>query len=538
MKFPAIATFFLSSFFYLLFSVALAPSAFAQTQSLPQNSFAAPNNNPDVPKNLHTFSQNVLIEVIAAVDCQLTGIDPLSPNQKCLGLDQKTGQIGFVEGGSGAIGLMGKMITVLYTPPIHTNEYVRYLTQNFGIAKTAYADQGDRGLGFAGLSPLIKLWSVFRNVVYLIIVLIFIIVGLTIMLRIKIDARTVMSIENQLPKVIISLLLVTFSFAIAALLIDVMYVAIFLVFNLFNNPDVMCPNQQRDCKPRINIIDVQQNFNGQNALGFFNNLNDFSKTVTYSAGGVKDVVRDLFSTKSYKSRDWELSWESIVGKIGEAVNFANNGFAFLFGGIAGVLALLIFSIALLWALFRLWFELIKAYIFFLIDVVFAPFFIITGVFPGGLGFGGWLRDVLSNLSPFPVTITMFLLGNAFMSQFDQQGADRFTLNPTNPHPLFVPPLIGNPNDSQAIMSLIGFGIILITPQVVIMMKDVLKAPQFKYVAAIGQAMGVGGSVTSGTGKEMLGTALSYLRGNPLEGPRLGKAGEGITSVFKRFQMKI
>src|SRR3990167_10171423 len=114
---------------YLLFVI--RPVYAQSINQTPQNSYTAPNTNPDVPKNLHTYSQNVLLEVMAAVSCQLTGIDPVNPKQKCLGVDQKTGKIGFVENGGGAVGVMGNLIAMTFTPPIHTIDYFQNLSQNF-----------------------------------------------------------------------------------------------------------------------------------------------------------------------------------------------------------------------------------------------------------------------------------------------------------------------------------------------------------------------------------------------------------------------
>jgi len=134
-----IFSFLLFSIFYFLFSASLsAPTVFAEQVN--QNSFTSPNTNPDVPNNLHTYTQNVVIEILSAATCQLAGIDPVNPNAQCLGVDQKTGKIGFVDptngaGGGGAIGIMGNMISMLYTFPIHTGDYFHYLAQNFGITK-------------------------------------------------------------------------------------------------------------------------------------------------------------------------------------------------------------------------------------------------------------------------------------------------------------------------------------------------------------------------------------------------------------------
>ena len=60
----------------------------------------------------------------------------------------------------------------------------------------------------------------FRNFAYVLITLLFIIMGLMIMFRVKIDPRTVVSFQSALPKIIMALILVTFSYAIVGLLID------------------------------------------------------------------------------------------------------------------------------------------------------------------------------------------------------------------------------------------------------------------------------------------------------------------------------
>lgn len=151
------------------------------------------------------------------------------------------------------------------------------------------------------------------------------------------------------------------------------------------------------------------------------------------------------------------------------------------GGFVSLIAFLVISIALLFALFRLWFALISAYIFLLLDVVTAPFWIFAGLIPGSsISFGLWLRDIISNLAAFPTAIIMFLLARVFIDAFGTtQAAGQF-----------VPPLIGNPSATNAIGALIGLGFILLTPRVVEMTKAALKAPKFD-TTPIKQAIGVG-----------------------------------------------
>ncbi|MBI2337825.1 hypothetical protein HYU95_01445, partial [Candidatus Daviesbacteria bacterium] len=201
----------------------------------------------------------------------------------------------------------------------------------------------------------------------------------------------------------------------------------------------------------------------------------------------------------------------ILGVIFDKVvtNSFSNIVAFIFTGVgaalapqilsfvAGFIAFLIITIALLWALIRLWFELIKAYIFILLDVVLAPFFIVLGLFPGSpISFGAWLRDILANLSAFPVTIAMFLMGRVFIEAF---GSSKDVATK------FAPPLIGNPADTSAFGALIGLGIILMTPSVVEMMKAVFKAPKLD-TSAIGQAIGAG----TGIPGSAIGTAAGLM----------------------------
>lgn len=438
--------------------------AFAQTQTLPQtqpaNSYTAPNTNPDVPNNLHYWTQNVLIEVLSAMTCQLAGVDPTNPKSKCLGVDQKTGKIGFVENGGGTIGVMGSLISSTFIPPTLSGDYTRYLAQNFGLIKTSYA--ASQGIGYSSISPLIRVWTQFRNIVYMFFVIIFIIIGLGIMLRLKIDPRTVMTIQNQIPKIIIGLLLVTFSFAIAGLLIDFMWVLIYLVFNLALNAAVP------DSQFYHTLSEIQTSFNGTGVFDVFNNIIGIGPLTTAATHSVGQIVQGVIAVSP-------LAGIFNIPVLGNALMFLVNAVIFI-----------IVLIAVVWSLFRLWFALIEAYVMILIGVIFSPFWILGGLVPGGgqsVGFGAWLREMLGNLIAFPTAIGMFLLAGLFISNFTapaQSGQ-------------FMPPLIGNPGTPNLISAIIGLGIILSTPNIVKMTKAAVKAPKIDF-GQIGQSLNAGVAV--------------------------------------------
>ena len=517
-----------------------------------------------------------MIEVTSAMMCQITGIDPTNPNEKCLGVDPKTNKIGFVENGGGAIGLVNHMIVLTYTPPLHTGDYFSYLAQNFGIVKPAYAQI--TGSGFDGIKPLLGLWTAFRNFVYLLFVAVFVIIGFAIMLRVKIDPRTVMSISNQLPHIIIGILLVTFSFAISGLLIDIMWASIYVTYGAFAsanvtgvnvselNPTSMAGKNAFDAFGGVgNAISISYNLADstknviRNLIGLDSQLGNykddtglFEKAIK-NGGGILGITPSMVSGASPGAFliNWAVTTVSFFTAISYAAKVAQivgtwtiAGFSIPIGTGTSIISglaiyetmqttlrylipllipfIIIFT-ALLFALFRIWFQLIQAYISILIDVVLAPFWIVGGLLPGSpISFSLWLRDMFANLSVFPVTIGMFLLGKVFIDVFTAPGAGPF-----------VPPLIGNFGDTKLFGAVIGLGIILLTPQVANMMRDLIKSPQFKYTAAIGQAVGVGTGVTNLPGHATtIGSTLfglSHFPGAgsiPFVGGFIRRAGQG------------
>ncbi len=406
-----------------------------------------------------------MIEVMSAMVCQLTGVDPVNPNQRCLGIDKESGKIGFVESGGGAVGVMTGMISVLYTPPIHFNHYTQYLAQNFGIAKKTYA----QGVGYEGIRPLTRAWSVIRNIAYVFFVIIFVLVGVSVMLRVRIDPRTVMTVQNQIPKIIVALLLVTFSFAIAGFLIDLMWITIYLIVSLFtlgNPPLISDPSIAN--KLAVNPF----TFANEILLGGIGGI------ASGAGGSIGVVIVDAFNLPRIT-----CSPGDVLCVIGSAVDPAKLLGQFVFS-LVSLAAFLILIIAVLWALFKLWFALLKSYILILVDIIFAPIWITSGLIPGSSsGFTSWLRSILANLMVFPLAIGMFMLGRFFMESFSV----------TTSNSSFIPPLLSNPGNTGIFGPLIGVGIILMLPNVIEISKGIFK-PQGLAAGDPLKAIGAGQAV--------------------------------------------
>lgn len=542
---------FFISFFAI--SIFLTTKTFAQTpkENLPvqNNPHSLPlNTNPDVPQNINTYTQTTFINVLATASCFLTGYDPLSTTGKCLGIDPETKKIGYIKNGNGGlVSLAGGMIGSTYNIPVSSVEYGKYVASNFGITHSSYAQTANqqclgtppesmgacldaanaksgfgKGIGFVGLTPVLKIWQTFRNLIYLLFVLIFIVLGLGIMFRINIDARTVMTIQNQIPKIVIALVLITMSYAIAGFLIDMMYVSIYLVIQLFHTQGLAT----------ITNIDT----NPINAVGSLGGISDIA---TPAARGVGSILGSLFNGgigESLARIVSALLGSILGGNIGGSLPLvggvlggilgtaagAGLGLAFgpqIFSLIALIIAYLIIVIAILSSLFRVWFMLIKAYVYIILDVIFAPFWIVKGIIPGaGGGVGPWLRSLLANLAAFPVVIILFLVGKTVQ--------DNVVAGTGN----FIPPLVGDPGADSAgtVASIIGLGIILIMPEAVTITKQAIKAPDYKLAGAAQRAIGVGQGVIS----KPFGAAKSEFFGKDAFGnPRAGS--RFIGSYFGR-----
>jgi hypothetical protein len=341
------------------------------------------------------------------------------------------------------------------------------------------------------------------------------------MFRIKIDPRTVMTIQNQIPKIIMALVFVTFSYAIAGFLVDLMYVTIYLFVSIF---------VQQGADPNAAFAG-----NPFGAVGGFGGISGIATGVAKSISGIVNSIFDgtlghavgamvggmlggflggsaggvlggLFKTSAI-AKNFGV-WGAIAGG---GISIVANELAGnkILGLLAGIITYLVIVIAIFSALLRLWFVLIKAYIFVLITVVFAPLYIAYGLIPGKSGFGNWVRSLVSNLAAFPAVIVMFLLAQIFTNAFGKGDPGRTP---------FAPPLVGDFLEPKLFASIIGLGFILLTPEVVKMVQDAIKAPEFKYTTAIGRSLGAGAAFV---GSPVGGAWKGLTRVNPTTGAPIG-----------------
>ena len=131
------------------------------------------------------------------------------------------------------------------------------------------------------------------------------------------------------------------------------------------------------------------------------------------------------------------------------------------GFIAGITLALIVSIAVLIGIFKLFFELLKTYVTIIISIATAPMTLMIGAVPGQNNFGKWLKSLIGNLMAFPTVLLALIL----FKLFTREGGGLESGG-------FVPPFLIGGGQGQAVLTLVGIGVILVMPELV---KEVKKA---------------------------------------------------------------
>lgn len=359
-----------------------------------------------------------------------------------------------------ALGNIAMGVDFLYqNPPADLAYWIQDTGTSLGFLPQQVHAQG---VGFQGLQPLLPIWKALRNMAYLIIAVALIIVGFMVMVRKRIDPKTVVTVQNSLPRIVIALILITFSYALVGFMIDLMYVIMAFVSIMFRS--AYPPNA---------------------AAALITLACPGLPTPNLSNPGLMDFIGAIFSPLWTLNPICHGAISITQGNIGQmllnllygaAGAVTGNTLSTLFGAILGL--------CYLFAFVRLLFMLLGAYIQVLLAVLTGPLQMLLDVFPGGNGFGNWIKNLTANLIVFPITSFMLLLANAVV--FHLAGPGLWTAP-------FLPQTVGAADLTGGLAeTLIALGIILIIPNVTKGLKDQFKAQP---VASFG--VNVGGALNTG-----------------------------------------
>lgn len=326
----------------------------------------------------------------------------------------------------GALGTGTQMIGMLYTPPASGIDYIANSWDNV-LGKPAYA----QGFGFDSIEFLLPLWKALRNVVYVLSSIIFVVVGLMIILRVKISPQAVVTVQSTIPIVITTLVLITFSYAIAGLIIDLSNLVGAIVLAIIFNVQGIDITTNTVLNPVAGIT---------SDLGVWSNYS-FKELVN---PGFANLANLLMSTAP-KGVTMAMISAQIGGVItgmllGGTLNFAgifpigyNVGDAIgqVIGGVLGFTIIpIIFGIIVGIWIIQMFFGMLTSYVTIIFKIIIAPFEIAMGAFPNSKsGFSSWFMDVFANAMVFPIVTIFFALLNTISWSIYKFGANAWAPGP-------------------------------------------------------------------------------------------------------------
>ena len=354
--------------------------------------------------------------------------------------------------------------SVLSIHPASGIEYVADTAARLKIIPNAYA----QGIGFEGLQPALKAWKVTRNMTYALSILAVIVMSFMIMFRVKISPQVVITVQSALPKIIIALILITFSYAIAGFIIDISYLFLGIIAALITSSGVGLSDL-----PMIPFF---------NALvmgsGLFWSLLFAQLIFLFFYGAIGALIGGVATAVTG------------VATAGTTVPLAVVG-----GGIGAILFLLLI-IMMVFASVKILWLLVKTTINVLLLIIAAPLMILAGTFSSGLGFGAWLRQLVANVAVFPMVRLMLFLSHYFFWGMRLKNetilAGWKTVNPMEIIPFggestLLPGYLPFNVGTGILGWILSFGVFFLTPKIGDIIKSMIEGKPFAYGTAIGEA---------------------------------------------------
>lgn len=251
-----------------------------------------------------------------------------------------------------------------------------FIKQSFSRLRPVSEVSAAEGFGYSAVDNMISnIWGASRDISYFLLTIVMILMAFMIMFRTKISPQVVITVQSALPKVVIGLVLITFSFAIAGFLIDLTYVVIGLLSMLLTT----------------GTNNTLSNFSWNDMFKAFTQRSVITHFIVY---WIQWIVSALFASFSF-------IWAIGIGNV--------------FNLIIVIIAWVFILFALIVISFKSWLMLIKNYISILLQIAFGPLIIVGGVAGIGPGFGGWLKNLFAALIVYPAVALLLFLSFLFLA---------------------------------------------------------------------------------------------------------------------------
>jgi hypothetical protein len=389
--------------------------------------------------------------------------------------------------------------------PISGISYVRNIINKLNPVTSVHAASTQTGFGYDILVAVKVFWIAMRNIAFFLFVIVAIVFAFMIMFRVKLSPQVVISVQSALPKIIIALILATFSYAIAGFMIDLIYI----IMGLFST---------LAATSLVNIPFIGS-FSANIVFGFINGTLPFLKD-----SGINILIYFIIYLALYAITLILIMIDAVA-----SLSISSSIFS---------LVLLIFFVLLIliliWYLFKTVYVLFKTLAQVYGLIIIAPIQITAGALFPQMGFGSWFKKLLAKLLIFPLTgififISYILLAESMLSAINGIVVNNFVFgNPgtvqgwltalanllsavgipvvasTSVNDLgkffagnWGPPMLGNPATATPIAFLLmSVGVIMMIPKIGESIDSFLAGKGFAGTA-IGEALGPIGGAAGG-----------------------------------------
>ena len=424
-------------------------------------------------------------------------------------------------------------------PPSSFYYWAQGTLQNAGFVPKTYA----QGIGFAALTSFQPIWKVFRNLAYLVIVVVIMVVGFMVMFKVGGGGKNAVTLESALPKLVIALLAISMSYALAGLLIDVMYISVALIINLLGPVSGMDPTTQTRMLGGImtgSPVDLffllmgnigQSDGNYYTLAGSLYSLvpgymqlvinaimNNFVVGLMghWGIGGGKQVgnltssgsaPKDIFTfvgkimvsvVKKIKGVDKVINKFATDGAgalpISTIANIVYIALGLIVGALIGtviakVAIMFLLILGMLVIFFRLFFMLLVNYVDIILSILVAPLSLMLEAIPGQNAFVNWIKGLAVHLGVYPIVLVVIMIARAIMNVSDTAS------------PMWSPPFISSITNQTSIQTLVSAVLIFSLPNIIKTYKQKLKP------ASVTDSMGIGlGSLFVGAAPILKGSS--------------------------------
>lgn len=467
----------------VFYGVFLSSNIFAQAT---QSSQFKVNENYTFPTTVNSqspmYANLVVNNLLHSFFCLMVGTSPM--DQACVDYLHGVPIISQDNAQGGLLGLVLNLNNfVIINPPVRTGEYFASLGDSLGLVEDAHAQVSGSGAGV--LDPILRLWQVSRNISYIVMIIIFVVIGLMVMFRQRLNPQTVITVQAALPGLVIGLIMITFSYFLASLITDVAFVGTNIVGYYFSVAQGNPPQDLVHDTASRSVLFIFGQFVGAIGQG------DISSALSLVFNSMSEQVQGLLRIfAGMIAFQFGSSFGGPVGTIGGTAICATGivtgpvaPFCGVLGSVVGTVtfggilagkaasdppgtfawALYFIAIAvLIWAMLRLLLRLITNYLSIIFLVVTAPFHFMIASLPGRQGIAiDWIRNMLCNVLAFPAVLAVFYFAAYLLGDPRQPFVISQQLRVTDSTAL---PLFGG-LDISFLRILLVYGALLATPTI-------------------------------------------------------------------------